>query len=154
VKEYEKSFIAIKPDGVQRCLIGEIIQRFERKGLKLCAIKMLIPKMETVTMHYSDLQHAPFFRDLVDFYCSGPVVATVWEGENAIAISRKLVGKTHPEDSEPGSIRGDYCIGKGRNLVHASDNIISAKREIGIWFQPEELIQYSKVIESSTYAPL
>lgn len=147
----ERCFIAIKPDAVQRNLIGEIINRFEQKGLKLCAIKIVIPDPSIVKKQYASLQNASFFSDILEFFTSGPIIAMVWEGENIITVARRLVGKTHPEDAEPGSIRGDFCSGKGRNLVHASDSIDSADREIAIWFRKDELIQYSKSIDQWVY---
>jgi nucleoside-diphosphate kinase len=149
----ERCFIAIKPDGVQRNLIGEIISRFEQKGLKLRAIKLIIPDSAIVKKQYASLQNASFFNDIMDFFTSGPIVAMVWEGENIITVARRLVGKTHPEDAEPGSIRGDFCSGKGRNLVHASDSIESADKEIAIWFQEDELVKYSKSIDQWVYPP-
>ena len=141
----------MKPDAIQRNLIGEIIQRFENKGLRLCAIKLVQPNTETVKKQYEDLKTAPFFNDILNFFCSGPICCTVWEGRNAVSIARKLIGKTHPEDAEPGSIRGDYCCGKGRNLVHASDSLESANREINIWFKPNEILEYKKSIDSWLY---
>ena len=149
----ERCFIAIKPDGVQRNLIGEIISRFEQKGLKLRAIKLVIPDSVIVKKQYASLQNASFFSDIMEFFTSGPIVAMVWEGENIITVARRLVGKTHPEDAEPGSIRGDFCSGKGRNLVHASDSIDSADREIAIWFRDEELVKYSKSLDQWVHPP-
>lgn len=143
----ERCFVAIKPDAVQRDLIGEVISRFEKKGLKLCAIKLVIPDSDIVKKQYASLQNASFFGDILDFFTSGPIVAMVWEGENIITVARRLIGKTHPEDAEPGSIRGDYCSGKGRNLVHTSDSADSASREINIWFRDDELVKYTKGID-------
>lgn len=143
----EQTFVAIKPDAVQRNLVGEIIKRFECKGLKVIGMKMIRPQEKIIMEHYSEHKHQPFFRDLVDFFSSGPIVAMVIEGKNAIHITRKLIGKTQPEDAEPGTIRGDFCFGKGRNLVHSSDSIDNAIREINLWFQSDELIRYSKTID-------
>ena len=106
VSSREKVFVAMKPDAIQRNLVGDIIQRFERKGLRLVAIKLVQPDKSTVKEQYHDLVKAPFFHDIMSFFCSGPVCASVWEGENAVHLARKLIGKTHPEDAEPGSIRG------------------------------------------------
>lgn len=110
-------------------------------------MKMIRPQEKIIMEHYSEHKHQPFFRDLVDFFSSGPIVAMVIEGKNAIHITRKLIGKTQPEDAEPGTIRGDFCFGKGRNLVHSSDSIDNAIREINLWFQSDELIRYSKTID-------
>ena len=145
--DVERTFVAIKPDAVQRNLIGEIIGRVEQKGLKVIAIKLLRPSKELVSEHYSEHKSQYFFTDLVDFFLSGPIVALVLEGCNAIHIVRKLVGKTQPEDAEAGTIRGDYCFGKGRNLVHASDCAANAKREIRLWFADNEIVEYVKTID-------
>ena len=143
----ERTFVAIKPDAVQRNLIGEILKRVEQKGLKVVALKMLRPSRDLVSKHYEEHENAYYFTDMVDFFLSGPIVTMVLEGCNAIDIVRKLVGKTQPEDANPGTIRGDYCFGKGRNLVHASDSISSAKREIELWFSSDEVVPYSKTID-------
>lgn len=113
----ERTFIAIKPDGVQRGLIGEIIQRFEKKGYKLVACKVVQPTEAFARQHYSDLAQKPFFPSLVKYFSSGPVVAMVWEGKNVIVNGRKIIGATNPANAEPGSIRGDLCIETGRNIV-------------------------------------
>ena len=144
----EQTFVAIKPDAVQRNLMGEIIKRIESKGLKIVGMKMLRPNEHMVMEHYSEHKHQPFFRDLVDFFSSGPVVAMVVQGKNAIHIARKLIGKTQPEDAEPGTIRGDYCFGKGRNLVHSSDSMTNAMREINLWFHdPNDILTYTKTVD-------
>jgi nucleoside-diphosphate kinase len=147
----ERCFVALKPDSIQRNLVGKIIRRFEEKGLKLCGMKLIIPEYRKAEEQYIDLKDTPFFSELMKFYCSGPIVATVWEGHNAISISRRLIGRTHPHSAEPGSIRGDYCIGVGRNLVHASDSAGAAEKEINLWFEPQELITYSKSIDTWLY---
>jgi nucleoside-diphosphate kinase len=143
----EKTFVAIKPDAIQRNLMGEIIGRVERKGLKVVALKLIRPSLETISEHYHEHKNQFFFQDLVEFFLSGPIVVMVLEGINAIDIVRKLVGETQPEDAEAGTIRGDYCFGKGRNLIHASDSIENAIREIGLWFSNEEILSYSKTID-------
>ena len=144
----EQTFVAIKPDAVQRNLMGEIIKRIESKGLKVVGMKMLRPSEHIVMEHYSEHKHQPFFRDLVDFFTSGPVVAMAVQGKNAIHITRKLIGKTQPEDAEPGTIRGDYCFGKGRNLIHSSDSMTNAMREINLWFHnPDDILTYTKSID-------
>merc|ERR1711916_98446 len=116
----ERTFIAIKPDGVQRGLVGEIIKRFEQKGYKLVALKMVTPTKEFAEKHYADLSSKPFFGGLVEYFSSGPVVAMCWEGEDAILGGRRLLGATHPKDSAPGTIRGDFAVDIGRNICHGS----------------------------------
>jgi len=138
----ERSFIAIKPDGVNRGVVGEVIKRFEQKGYKLVAIKVIVPTPEFAAEHYDDLKSKPFFPGLVKYFSSGPIVAMVWEGRNVIKGGRKLVGATNPNDAEPGSIRGDLCIDIGRNIIHGSDSADSAKAEITLWFKPEEVLNY------------
>ena len=135
----ERTFIAIKPDGVQRGLVGEILGRFERKGFKLVALKQLTPSRELAEKHYGVHRDRPFFEGLVDFITSGPVVAMVWEGDGVIVSARKLIGATNPLESEPGTIRGDLAVSIGRNVIHGSDGLETARFEIGIWFQSSEL---------------
>jgi len=135
----ERTFIAIKPDGVQRGLVGKIIARFEAKGFKLVALKQMTASKEHLENHYADLKSKPFFPGLVQYMGSGPVVAMVWEGEGAVATGRKMLGETKPQDSAPGTIRGDFCIQVGRNICHGSDAVESANKEIALWFKPEEL---------------
>nr|GLL27584.1 Nucleoside diphosphate kinase [Ipomoea trifida] len=137
--EMERTFIAIKPDGVQRGLIAEIISRFERKGFKLVGIKILVPSKDFAKKHYHDLKERPFFNGLCDFLSSGPVIGMVWEGEGVIKYGRKLIGATDPQKSEPGTIRGDLAVVVGRNIIHGSDGPETAKDEIALWFKPEEL---------------
>lgn len=149
--EMERTFIAIKPDGVQRGLIAEIVSRFERKGFKLVAIKILIPSKEFAEKHYYDLKERPFFNGLCDFLSSGPVVAMVWEGEGVIKYGRKLIGATDPQKSEPGTIRGDLAVVVGRNIIHGSDGPETAKDEINLWFKPEELVTYTSSTEKWVY---
>ncbi|KAK6158436.1 hypothetical protein DH2020_005750 [Rehmannia glutinosa] len=149
--EMERTFIAIKPDGVQRALISEIISRFERKGFKLVAIKIVIPSKDFAEKHYHDLKERPFFNGLCDFLSSGPVLAMVWEGEGVIKYGRKLIGATDPQKSEPGTIRGDLAVVVGRNIIHGSDGPETAKDEINLWFKPEELVTYALNAEKWTY---
>ncbi|KAL3690595.1 hypothetical protein R1sor_016904 [Riccia sorocarpa] len=149
--ELERSFIAIKPDGVQRGLIAEIIARFERKGYKLVAIKLVHPTKDFAEKHYDDLKGRPFFNGLTDFLSSGPVVAMVWEGQGVIKYGRKLIGATAPLASEPGTIRGDLAIAVGRNIIHGSDGPETAKDEIALWFKPEELLSYKKETDKWLY---
>ncbi|KAL0312449.1 UNVERIFIED_CONTAM: Nucleoside diphosphate kinase IV, chloroplastic/mitochondrial [Sesamum radiatum] len=149
--EMERTFIAIKPDGVQRGLISEIVSRFERKGFKLVAIKIVIPSKDFAEKHYHDLKERPFFNGLCDFLSSGPVVAMVWEGEGVIKYGRKLIGATDPQKSEPGTIRGDLAVVVGRNIIHGSDGPETAKDEINLWFKPEELVSYTSNAEKWVY---
>ena len=135
----ERTFVAIKPDGVQRGLIGEILGRFERKGFKLIALKQLIPSRELAEKHYGVHRERPFFSTLVDFISSGPVVAMVWEGDGVIASARNLIGSTKPLEADPGTIRGDLAINIGRNVIHGSDGLETAAFEIALWFAPSEI---------------
>ncbi|EMS63054.1 Nucleoside diphosphate kinase IV, chloroplastic/mitochondrial [Triticum urartu] len=147
----ERTFIAIKPDGVQRGLISEIVSRFERKGYKLVAIKLVVPSKQFAEKHYHDLKERPFFSGLCDFLSSGPVLAMVWEGEGVIKYGRKLIGATDPSKSEPGTIRGDLAVVVGRNIIHGSDGPETAKDEIALWFQPKELVSYTSNEEKWIY---
>ncbi|KAI4315527.1 hypothetical protein L6164_028325 [Bauhinia variegata] len=149
--EFEHTFIAIKPDGVQRGLIAEIISRFERKGFKLVGIKILTPSKEFAQKHYHDLTERPFFNGLCEFLSSGPVIAMVWEGQGVISYGRKLIGATDPQKSEPGTIRGDLAVVVGRNIIHGSDGPETAKNEINLWFKPEELVNYTGNSEKWIY---
>lgn len=141
----------VKPDGVHRGLVGEIIKRFEQRGYKLVALKMLSPTKEHVEKHYSDLSTKKFFPGLVQYMLTGPVVATVWQGTNAVKVGRKIVGETDPVDSNPGTIRGDFCIEKGRNIIHASDTVDNAEKEINLWFTKEEVQSWQKVDQGMVY---
>ncbi|KAI3713527.1 hypothetical protein L1987_72105 [Smallanthus sonchifolius] len=149
--QMERTFIAIKPDGVQRGLISEIIARFERKGFKLVAIKLVTPTKSFAQKHYHDLKERPFFDGLCDFLSSGPVLAMVWEGEGVIKYGRKLIGATDPQKSEPGTIRGDLAVVVGRNIIHGSDGPETAKDEINLWFKPEEVTSYTSNQEKWVY---
>ena len=139
----ERTFIMIKPDGVQRGLIGQIISRFETKGFKLVAMKLNSPTREHLEAHYADLSSKGFFAGLINYMSSGPVCAMVWEGDNAVLTGRKMLGATKPFDSAPGTIRGDFCIDVGRNIIHGSDSVESANHEIGLWFTEGELCQWT-----------
>ena len=139
----ERTFIMIKPDGVQRGLIGQIMARFETKGFKLVAMKLCAPGRAHFEQHYADLSQKPFFGGLVDYASSGPVCAMVWEGDQAVATGRKMLGATKPFDSQPGTIRGDFCIHVGRNIIHGSDAVESANAEIALWFTEQELVSWA-----------
>lgn len=138
----ERTFIAIKPDGVQRQLISVIMQRFESRGFQLVGLKLMQVSQELAETHYQEHKERPFFKGLVEFITSGPVVAMVWQGKGVIATARKMIGKTNPLDSEPGTIRGDFGIDIGRNIIHGSDGSESAQREIALWFSSGELLNW------------
>ncbi len=147
----EKTFVMLKPDAIQRSLSGEIIARLERRGLKLIALKMLRISKELAERHYGEHQGKPFFQSLVDFITSGPVIAMVWEGQNAVQVVRKMMGSTDPQTAEPGTIRGDFALFMGNNIIHGSDSANSAEREISLFFKDEEIINYIKTGESWIY---
>lgn len=140
----ERTFLMVKPDGVQRNLIGEIVGRFEKKGFQLVGAKLMQITPELAGEHYGEHKERPFFGELVEFITSGPVFAMVWEGENVIATSRLLVGATNPKESAPGTIRGDFAVTVGKNIIHGSDSADSAVREIGLFFKEDELASYAK----------
>ena len=150
-KTRERTFIMIKPDGVQRGLVGQIIARFEQKGFKLVALKLTAPGKEQFEKHYADLSSKPFFGGLVAYAASGPVACMVWEGDNAVLTGRKMLGATKPFDSAPGTIRGGFCIDVGRNVIHGSDSVESANKEIELWFKPEELVHWESHSSSWVY---
>lgn len=145
--EIQRTFVAIKPDGVQRGLIGQIISRFEQKGLKLVGMKLMQVSKELAETHYGEHKGKPFFDGLVSFITSGAIVAMVLEGKDAIAISRNIIGATNPASSAMGTIRGDLALEIGRNVVHGSDGPESAKREIGIFFKDSELCSWDRTVE-------
>lgn len=134
----------VKPDGVQRGLIGEVVRRFEQKGYQLVGAKLMQVSQELAQEHYGEHKERPFFGELVDFITSGPVFAMVWEGENVISTSRNMIGATNPQEATPGSIRGDYGVTVGKNIIHGSDSPESAEREINLFFQENELVAYTK----------
>ena len=133
----ERTYIMVKPDGVQRRLVGEIIRRFETRGLNLVALKMLTPTREMAETHYAAHKERPFFGELVNFVTSGPVVAMVWEGSDAIRLTRNMIGATKPADALSGTIRGDFTTELQTNLVHGSDAPEAAAQEIALWFKDE-----------------
>lgn len=142
----ERTFIMVKPDGVQRGLIGEIVKRIEQKGFQMVGSKLMQIPTSLAEEHYGEHKERPFFGELVSFITSGPVFAMVWEGDNVISVLRQMMGKTNPVDAAPGTIRGDYAVHVGMNIIHGSDSPESAKREIGLFFKNEELVTYDKVI--------
>ncbi|QDZ41378.1 nucleoside-diphosphate kinase [Euhalothece natronophila Z-M001] len=147
----ERTFIMIKPDGVQRGLTGEIVKRLEQKGFNLVAMKMMNVSRELAEKHYDVHSDKPFFGNLVEFITSAPVVATVWEGEGVVASARKIIGATNPLTAEPGTIRGDYGISIGRNLIHGSDAVETAQREIALWFEESELTTWKPALQNWIY---
>jgi nucleoside-diphosphate kinase len=136
----ERTYIMVKPDGVERRLVGEIIRRFETRGLKLVGIKTLTPSRELAEAHYAVHRERPFFGELVQFITSGPVVAMVWEANDAIRLCRNMIGALKPLEAAPGTIRGDFTTEVQTNLVHGSDAPETAQAEIALWFKPEELL--------------
>ncbi len=147
----ERTFLAVKPDGVQRGLVGEIISRYEAKGFTLVGLKLMQVSRELAEQHYGEHKERPFFSDLVNFITSGPIVAMVWEGKGVVASARKVIGKTNPLDSEPGTIRGDFGVDIGRNIIHGSDAVETAQREIALWFKPEELAAWEPTLKQWIY---
>ncbi len=147
----ERTFIAIKPDGVQRGLVSEIIGRFERKGFTLVGMKLMMVSRELAEQHYGVHKERPFFAGLVDFIISAPVVAMVWEGDGVVASARKIIGATNPLASEPGTIRGDLGVSIGRNLIHGSDAIETAHEEVALWFKPAELSNWQPTVTPWLY---
>jgi nucleoside-diphosphate kinase len=141
----------IKPDGVQRGLVGDIVARFERRGLKIAAMKMLVVSEDLAKKHYEEHAAKPFFPNLVSFIRSGPVVAMVVEGKDVVPIVRSMVGATNPKNSNPGTIRGDFAVDMGRNVIHASDSPESAKREISLYFNTSEIATYKRIDEQWLY---
>jgi len=130
----EKTFLMVKPDGVERQVIGNIVDRFERRGFVMREAKLVTASRELAEAHYAEHAERPFFGELVDFITSGPVFAMVWEGENVIKLARIMMGATKPEESSPGTIRGDYAVTLSHNVIHGSDSLASAEREISLWF--------------------
>lgn len=147
----ERTFVMIKPDGVQRNLVGEVIRRFEAKGFTLVGLKMLQVSQELAEKHYDVHRERPFFDSLVQFIISAPVVAMVWEGDGVVAAARNLIGATNPLTAAPGTIRGDFGVNIGRNIIHGSDAIETANREITLWFKDEELSSWNPTIKPWLY---
>ncbi|WP_347549846.1 nucleoside-diphosphate kinase [Pseudalkalibacillus hwajinpoensis] len=142
----EKTFLMVKPDGVQRNLIGGIVSRFEKKGFNLVGAKLMTISKDLAETHYGEHKERPFFGELVDFITSGPVFAMVWEGENVISTARTMMGSTNPKDANPGTIRGDFGVQVSMNVIHGSDSPESAEREIALFFNESELNEYTKTI--------
>ena len=143
----ERTLILVKPDGVQRGLMGKIVHRFERRGLKLIGMKFMQMSEELANQHYAVHQERPFFNDLVSYITSGPVLAMVWEGKEAVAAARATIGSTKPVEATPGSIRGDFGMEIGRNLVHGSDSPENGVKEASLFFKPGELVSWGRTTE-------
>jgi len=151
--ELERTLLLVKPDGVQRLLVGRVLTRFEERGLKLVGLKLVHVTRALAEQHYAVHRERPFFAGLVDFITSGPLVAAALEGPNAIAIVRAMNGATRPHEAAPGSIRGDFAVETAQNLVHASDGPETAAAELALWFRPEELLSYQREIDRWVLAP-
>ncbi|WP_342497952.1 nucleoside-diphosphate kinase [Bacillus sp. FSL K6-0923] len=147
----DKTFLMVKPDGVERQLIGEIVSRFEKKGLQLVGAKLMSIPKEVAETHYGEHKEKPFFGELVDFITSGPVFAMVLQGEQVVDVTRQIIGKTNPKEALPGTIRGDYGLTVGKNIIHGSDSPESAEREINLFFKQEELTNWDQTISSWIY---
>lgn len=142
----EKTFLMVKPDGVQRGLVGEVISRFERKGFQLVGSKLMTISRELAEQHYGEHKDKPFFGELVDFITSGPVFAMVWQGEKVISVARAMMGATNPAEAAAGTVRGDFGQTVGMNIIHGSDSSESASREIGLFFTEREILSYDKTV--------
>lgn len=140
----ERTLVLVKPDGVQRGLIGEVISRLERRGLRLAAAKFMQVSKELAEIHYAIHKGKPFYDGLIQYITSAPVMAMVWEGPNAVAAVRQTMGATRPTEAAPGSVRHDFALEVGRNLTHASDSIETGEQEVALWFKPEELVAWGR----------
>ncbi|XP_040990806.1 nucleoside diphosphate kinase 2, chloroplastic [Juglans microcarpa x Juglans regia] len=143
MEQVDETYIMVKPDGVQRGLVGEIISRFEKKGFKLTGLKLFQCPKELAEEHYKDLKEKSFFPKLIEYITSGPVVCMAWEGVGVVASARKLIGSTNPLQADPGTIRGDLAVQTGRNVVHGSDSPENGQREIALWFKEGEICQWT-----------
>ena len=149
----ERTLVLIKPDGVQRLLVGRILERYEQRGLKIVGLKLVAVSRDLAEQHYAIHRDKPFFTGLVDFITSSPLVALALEGNNAIALCRSINGATRPVDAAPGSIRGDFAIEVGQNLVHASDSVENAQTELALWFAADELHAYERAVDEWVVGP-
>ncbi len=152
INEFEKTVVLVKPDGLQRGLVGEIVHRFERKGLKLVGLKMMTLEETVLDEWYSHLRDKAFFKDLKSYLRSTPIVAMAWEGLECIAAVRKIVGITKSREAEAGSIRGDFGMSKSQNMIHASDSVESARKELSLVFASHELFEYSSGMDCLIYS--
>jgi nucleoside-diphosphate kinase len=147
----EKTFVMVKPDGVQRGLMGDVILRLERRGLKLLAAKFMSVSMELAETHYGIHKGKPFYNGLIKYITSAPVMAMVWEGPNAVAAVRQTMGATRPLESAPGSVRHDYGLEVGRNITHASDSVENGLLEIALWFTTDEIVKWVRSVDEWIY---
>jgi len=143
----ERSLVLVKSDGVQRALVGEVISRLERRGLRLVAAKFMQVSRELADTHYAIHQGKPFYGGLISYITSAPVMAMVWEGPNAVAAIRQTMGATRPTEAAPGSLRHDFALEVGRNLTHASDTVENGANEVNLWFRPEELVTWNREVD-------
>lgn len=143
----ERSLVLVKPDGVQRALVGEVISRLERRGLRLVAAKFMQVSQELAETHYAIHKGKPFYEGLISYITSAPVMAMVWEGPNAVAAIRQTMGATRPTEAAPGSLRHDFSLEVGRNLTHASDTLENGEQEVELWFQKEELVEWKREVD-------
>ena len=143
----ERSLVLVKPDGVQRALVGEVISRLERRGLRLVAAKFMQVSRELAETHYAIHKGKPFYDGLIAYIISAPVMAMVWEGPNAVAAIRQTMGSTRPTEAAPGSLRHDFALEVGRNLTHASDTFENGEKEVALWFKPEELVDWKREVD-------
>ena len=151
--DVQRTLLLVKPDGVQRQLVGRVLTRFEERGLKIVGLKLVQTDRALAEQHYAVHREKPFFGGLVDFITSAPLVAAALEGPNAIAVVRAMNGATRPHEAEPGSIRGDFALETAQNLVHASDSPENAEAELALWFRPEELLRYEREVDRWVLAP-
>lgn len=147
----EQTFVFVKPDGVQRGLIGEVIARLERRGLKMVAAKFMAMSQELAEQHYAIHEGKPFYKGLLKYVTSAPVMAMVWEGPQAVEAVRQTMGATRPVEAAPGSVRHDFGLMVGRNITHASDSVENAQKEIELWFNSEELVPWERAIDDWVY---
>ena len=143
----ERSLVLVKPDGVQRALVGEVISRLERRGLRLVAGKFMQVSQSLAETHYAEHKGKPFYDGLIAYIISAPVMAMVWEGPNAVAAIRQTMGSTRPTEAAPGSLRHDFALEVGRNLTHASDTVENGEKEVALWFKPEELVDWKREVD-------
>lgn len=144
----ERSLVLVKPDGVQRGLVGEVIARLERRGLRLVAARFMVVSQELAETHYGIHKGKPFYDGLITYITSAPVMAMVWEGPNAVVAIRQTMGATRPTEAAPGSLRHDFALEVGRNLTHASDTVDNGVKEVALWFKAEELVEWSRAVDT------
>ena len=147
----ERSLVLVKPDGVQRALIGEVISRLERRGLRLVAARFIQVSRELAETHYAIHKGKPFYDGLIAYIVSAPVMAMVWEGPSAVAAIRQTMGSTRPTEAAPGSLRHDFALEVGRNLTHASDSVENGEKEVALWFKPDELVEWKREVDRWVY---